>query len=363
MSSGTRSIFGRAVLRAVRGVAVTAAVLTAGVFLISNFQTSEPAGSSDADDAPKAVAQSSSPGSEAAVVKLDSGGQEKGGIETAAPKEIAYQGQTRAYGSILPLDRLTSLYNASLAASAQLKSAQVKLSASRTANERAQNLLKVFPTAVAQAESAEGAYKIDAAAFEAVQAEGEAVRNTAIQEWGPILGQAIVARSPLAEGLVLRKSALIQLSLPPSATIAAPARISVTLGGGSTAEADFVSEAARADPKIPNVSYLYKIPMAPGVLAGMSVLAYLPNGAAKPGVGIPPSAVIWQAGKAWIYVRAGSDRFERRAIGEEAAPTADGGYVLPATSLQHDKLIVVAGAQTLLSEESKSQIPSDEDSN
>jgi hypothetical protein len=89
----------------------------------------------------------------------------------------------------------------------------------------------------------------------------------------------------------------------------------------------------------------------------------LPYGAAKPGVGIPPSAILWQAGKAWIYVRTGSDRFERRAIGAEAAPTADGGYVLPATSLRNDKLIVVAGAQTLLSEESKSQIPSDEDSN
>ena len=79
--------------------------------------------------------------------------------------------------------------------------------------------------------------------------------------------------------------------------------------------------------------------MTPGALTGMNVLATLPNGAARPGVGIPPSAVIWQAGKAWIYVRAGSDRFERRAIGDDAAPTADGGYVLPATSLQHDRLI------------------------
>ena len=359
-SSGKRSTFERAVFRAVRGLAVTAAALTLGAYLILNFQMP---GSGGSDDAAKSTAQASAPDREEAVVKLDAGGQEKGGIETAAPKETAYQGQARAYGAVLPLDRLTSLYNASLTASAQLKSAEVKLSASKTASERARNLLKVFPTAIAQVESAEAAARIDAAAVETAQAELETVRNNAIQEWGAVLGQAIVARSPLAEGLVLRKTALIQLTLQPGASVAAPARISVTLGGGGAAEADFISEATQADPKIPNVSYFYTIPMTPGALAGISVLAYLPNGAAKPGVGIPPSAVIWQAGKAWIYVRAGSDRFERRAIGEEAAPTADGGYVLPATSLQHDRLIVVAGAQTLLSEESKTQIPSDEDSN
>ena len=315
------------------------------------------------DNAPKAALASPPAGQDEAIVRLDPGGQEKGGIETAAPKEIAYQGQARAYGSVVPLDRLTSLYNASLAAAAQVKSAQAKLSASKTASARAQNLLKVFPTAVAQAESADAAYKIDVAAVETAEAELDAVKNTAIQEWGPVLGEAIVARTPLAEGLVLRKTALVQLTLQPGATLAPPARISVTLGSGSAAEADFVSEAAQADPKIPNVSYLYTIAMAPGALGGISVLANLPDGAAKPGVGIPPSAVIWQAGKAWIYVRSGSDRFERRAIGDEAAPTADGGFVLPATSLQHDRLIVVAGAQTLLSEESKTQIPSDEDSN
>jgi hypothetical protein len=64
-----------------------------------------------------------------------------------------------------------------------------------------------------------------------------------------------------------------------------------------------------------------------------------------------------------MYVQAGSDRFERRAIGDEAAPTADGGYVLPAANWTPDKLVVVAGAQTLLSEESKSQMQSNEDDN
>jgi hypothetical protein len=369
MTSGKRSIFMRALWQSMRGLALLALVLTVGYVLASKSQAPEarlvqPADDDDDDDDGPKGAKAAAAGREEPVVKLEPERQEKGGIETAAPKEIIYQGQARAYGTILPLDRLTSLYNNAISATLQLKSAEIKLAASKTANIRAQNLLKLFPTAASQAELAEATYEMDAAAVDAARAQLEAVSNAAIQEWGPVLGQAIVARSELAEQLVLRKTCLVQLTLQPGATVEPPDRVSVTIGGGSTAaEADFISEATQADPKIPNVSFFYAIPNGPGALVGISVVAMFPNGDAKPGVGIPPSAIIWQAGKPWMYVQNGSDRFERRAIGEEAAPTADGGYVLPAAGWPHDKLIVVAGAQTLLSEESRSKTPSEEDDN
>jgi hypothetical protein len=360
MAFGKRSVFARAILRSLRALAILAPVLSAGYFLISKDLVSASKAAQDADDdAPKPAAAAPEQG----VVKLDSEGQEKGGIETAAPREITYQGQVRAYGVILPLDRLTSLYNSSLTAALQLRSAEVKLAASKTANARAQNLLKVFPTAASQAESAQATDQMDATAVEAAHAQVDAISNTAIQEWGPVLGQAIATRSALAEKLIRRQSCLVQLTLQPGAMAEAPAQISVRFGSGTTAKADLISEATQADPKIPNASFLYIIPSVPGALTGMSVVSSFPEGAAIPGIGIPASAVVWQAGRAWMYVQAGSDRFERRAIGDEAAPTADGGYVLPAANWTPDKLVVVAGAQTLLSEESKSQMQSNEDDN
>ncbi len=365
MAFGRRSIFLRALMQSVRGLVLLALVLIAGYFLVSKSQMLGSQGSKaavDADDEPRAV-KAAGPRPEETIVKLDSEAQEKGGIETAAPREITYQRQARAYGFILPLDRLTGLYNNALTATLQLKSAEIKLDASKTANARAQNLLKLFPSSASQAELADATYKMDAASVEAAQAQLEAVKNAAIQEWGPVLGQAIVARSELAEQLILHKARLIQLTLQPGAAAEAPEKISVTFGGGSAAEADFISEATQVDPKIPNVSFFYTIPAAPGALAGITVAAMFPNGEARPGVDIPPSAIIWQAGRPWMYVQAGSNKFERRAIGEEAAPTADGGYVLPAASWPHDKLVVVAGAQMLLSAESKSQMQSDEDDN
>ena len=294
-------------MQSVRGIALLASVLIAGYLLVSRSQVLESGSASSADDAPKASKPVA--GREETAVKLDPEAQEKGGIETAAPKEITYQAQARAYGVILPLDRLTSLFNSSRPPPCSLSRRKVKLAASKIANARAQNLLKVFPTAAAQAEAAEAASNMDAAGVEAAKAQVETVSNAAIQEFGPILGQAIAQRSPLAEGLVLRKSSLIQLTLQPGAGIEPPEQISVTFGNGATAEASFVAEATQVDPKIPNVSFLYTIPRRPRVLVGISAVASFPNGDAKPGVGIPPSAVVWQAGRAWMYVQNGTDRF------------------------------------------------------
>jgi hypothetical protein len=362
MPSGQRSILARVAWQGVRGAVALTALLIIGYFILSRDGLSDSKNIVEDDDANKKTAASVA-GREDTTVKLDAEAQEKGGIETAPPKEITYQGEIRAFGVILPLDRLTSLFNNSLVAAAQLKSAQIKLEASKIANSRAQNLLKVFPTAAAQAEAADASYKMDLAGVEAAQVQVETLRNTAIQEWGPVLGEAIVARSALAEDLVRHKSCLIQLTLQPGAMVSAPATIGVTLGSASTAEAKLVSEATQADLKIPNVAFFYTIPNGPAALVGMNVAAVFPKGVAKQGIGIPPSAVIWQAGRAWMYVQDGTDRFERRPIGDEASPTAEGGYVLPAASWPHDKLIVIAGAQTLLSEEAKSQGQSDEDDN
>jgi|GEM_PF-1159702 len=381
MGPGSRSIFAKALFQGTRGLGLLALVLTTGAFWVSQShlraaQAAQAAADDDDDAGPKAAtppaaipsAAAASPatasavaGQEGPVVKLDPNQQEKGGIETAAPAKITYQNQARAYGTILALDRLTSLYNSAITATLQLKSADIKLEASKTAFTRAQNLLKLFPTAASQAEAAEAAYKMDEAGVEAAQAQADAISNSAIQEFGPVLGQAIVSRSELAEQLILRKICLIQLTLQGGATAEPPDKISVTFGSGSTAEADFISEAAQADPKIPNISFFYTMPVMPGALTGTSVVALFPNGEAKAGVGIPPSAVIWQSGKPWMYVQASPDSFERRAIGEEAAPTAEGGYVVPAANWASDKRIVVAGAQTLLSEESRSKNKSGED--
>jgi acyl dehydratase len=68
--------------------------------------------------------------------------------------------------------------------------------------------------------------------------------------------------------------------------------------------------------------------------------------------------VVRQSGKAWVYVQTADDLFARREVVLEE-PTAEGWFT---RSLAGGNRIVTIGAQTLLSEEFKSQIKVGEES-
>jgi multidrug efflux pump subunit AcrA (membrane-fusion protein) len=92
---------------------------------------------------------------------------------------------------------------------------------------------------------------------------------------------------------------------------------------------------------------------------GRPVTAYLARpGAARRGVVVPRSAIVRAGGAAWVYEQVGEERFARREVTLDTP--AEGGWFV--TTLPPGARIVVVGAQTLLSEEFKSQIPiGDED--
>ena len=320
----------------------------------------------DDDDLPKAhITIAPTAGAEIGAVKLSRDGQDKGGVTVAEPAPAPFQDRARAYGTVLPLDRLTALFNASLASAAQMQAAQAKKVASKAADARAQALLKIFPTARAQAETATAAAETDAAGVAAVNAQIDALHNTALQDWGPVLGEAVASRAQLASDLVARRTVLVQVAAEPGATVTPPVRLAFALAEDKSVEGRLVSESAQLDPKVQNVGYLYAVPAASGLVPGASVLTSLPKGTGDAGLSIPASAIVWQDGKPWIYVRTTPDRFERRPLGELALPTLGGGYVVPAKSLagRGDKALVTVGAQMLLSQEMRAQIPSDEDGN
>ncbi|MGH9646708.1 MAG: efflux RND transporter periplasmic adaptor subunit [Bryobacteraceae bacterium] len=115
-----------------------------------------------------------------------------------------------------------------------------------------------------------------------------------------------------------------------------------------------VAIADAIDPKLQGQPLLFRV-ANPSLLLrpGLSVTAYLEApGPARRGVTVPQSAVVRQSGTSWVYVQIGADRFARRAVGLEE-PVGDGWFT---RSLSPGDRVVTTGAQTLLSEEFKSQI-------
>jgi hypothetical protein len=298
-------------------------------------------------------------------ILLDGESQAKSGLKIEAAQPAFYREQVRAYGTVLDIANLTTLSTSYVAATTQMNAAEAKLAASSAAFKRAVALHRYEAGSLAQSETAEASYRSDAAALVAAQSHCRMIAATAIQEWGQTIGTALVQAAPLVQHLIDRQDLLIQVTLPPGLSIE-PAKTASIQSGSNLAkvDADLISAAPRTDPKIQGLSFFYLAPAASGLLPGMSVLAYLSVGEGRPGLSIPPSAIVLHAGKAWIYLKAGSESFIRQSIPDGNYERPDGRIMIPAAAIPETaRGIVTEGAQLLLSEEFRAQIQVGEDPN
>lgn len=259
-----------------------------------------------------------------------------------------------AYGTVIDLQRLTDLDNRYENATAQLAIAKAKLAASETAYQRARRLYganKVI--SAAQYQTAEAAYLVDRATVAAAQSQLHTLAVTAQQDWGPVLGRAVVGDAPLMQHLIARQLVLVQATLPAGRRLsAAPNGATAQAADGRLVPLDFVSDAPKTDPRLQGLSFYFTAPADSGLLPGMNAVVVVPSGKAVEGALLPQTAVVWQGGQAWAYFRTGADTFARRPIA--TGWRAPGGYIV--TGVPDGAAVVTAGAQMLLSAEFSSQV-------
>jgi hypothetical protein len=184
--------------------------------------------------------------------------------------------------------------------------------------------------------------------------EGSALQQLKVQEsvvrqeWGSVTAKWVIDGSPELERILDQREALVQVTVPRSASFAVPKAISLRISDGSQTEASLISTFPRVDPRIQGRSFLYRTRSQPGLAPGTNLVAHLSVGASMKGVIMPASAVVWSEGKAWVYLESPKDRFTRRAVATDV-PVEAGFFVTQGFS-QGDK-VVSQGAQSLLSEE------------
>jgi hypothetical protein len=207
-------------------------------------------------------------------------------------------------------------------------------------------------------QATEAALVGDKAAVEAAESKVRTLAATALQEWGPVIGQALVNSAGLVHRLIERQEFLLQITIPPGRAIDPPPTASVEVPGSSRrAEIRYISPATRTDPKIQGLSFFYAAAANSGVLPGMNARAFLVSGNEIEGYVIPPSAIVWWAGRPWVYAAIADDQFSRRDIPTDMPVGREGEFVVPAGAFaEPQQPIVVKGAQMLLSEEFRAQI-------
>jgi hypothetical protein len=292
------------------------------------------------------------------VITLDAEAQEAIGLKLEALPAAKYQDQVRAYGTVLDLAALTTLNTNYVAAVSQLNTARARLAASQPAFARAQALYAKNIGNLVQVQTTEAAVIADRAAVEAAESQVRTLRATGLQEWGPVIGNSMVSGGGLVMRLIERTEFLLQITLPPGVVMEeVPPEASVEVGDRAQRVAvRYISPATRADPRIQGVTYFYAAFANTGVLPGMNVRAFLASGPPVEGVIVPQQAIVWWAGRAWVYRRLSDTTFSRHPIPTDMPAEKGHGYVVPATTFAPGEAIVVTAAQLLLSEEFRAQI-------
>lgn len=297
------------------------------------------------------------------IVSLSPAVQKNSGISTASVTPMAYLGEIKSFGTVMPIDALIVAKTKLLNLKAALASAQTNSRQHQTQYKRLKALnaddKNVSDLAVQQALTLASN---DRATINSKALEIRNLQSNVGLQWGNALAKQALSNqtTPLFQGLLTRKNVLIQVSLPfnaPDPTSGSTVQVT-PLNGTESISAAYISAATQADSNGAGKTFYYRAP-ANNLRLGMrvSVEASAAQNKASNGIVIPSSAVVWYAGTPWAYFKEDNNQFIRKPI--SADTEVDAGWFNK--GFDASSIVVVKGAQLLLSEEFKYLIKNEND--
>ncbi|MGZ5000956.1 MAG: efflux RND transporter periplasmic adaptor subunit [Methylomonas sp.] len=315
----------------------------------------------DSDDLPNGSKPVSAPNSSDALT-LAPKTQQLAGIKTQPLEAAEQQPEFTAYGTVLSLEPLLQLRQQYLAARTQQDSAKAKytetdLNLSRTQNLHAQDIVSTRRLQEQQA-----LWQADKANLAASGYQQQAILAASRLEWGNTLTEWFIqTQGKAAEQFLNNGAQLLQITLPANVHLDPAVRnVYVDERGqrGNAIRAALISASPRIDPVSQGERYFFKTE-GRRIPFGTHVNVWITSDTQQTaGVFVPKSALVWHLGQAFIFIRTADDKFSRRAL-PQYTPGSHGYFVTG--PLKAGEEIVISGAQTLLSQELKNLIPSEDD--
>lgn len=290
------------------------------------------------------------------VVRLSSSDRAYLGIREAPLKPARKRKQRSLPAMVVPVQKLAALVTAYDAAGARLEKAEITARVSRQEYRRLKKLYHDQQNVSRKAvESAEGVYRSDRVDVQLARTNLSLATAAVLQKWGETITGWMGHDATRLQRVLLRQDVLVEMTLPPGASVKAPPEIEFNLPAGGRADARFVSSFPQVDPRVQGVGYLYVTRARPGLAPGLNLVAHFGVGALTSGVIVPASAVVWLHGKAWAYVAAGPNRFVRWQV--STAIPEPGGWFVP-HGFKPGRSVVTQDAQQILSVELMATQPS-----
>jgi hypothetical protein len=343
-----------------RIIVVVVAVIVVGGGLIWGFRVGqkEQAAEAQADGSMQAPSRVASQNGET-VLAFDAAAQKTNGIVTASLIQTRKSVEGQATGVVLQLQPLLDLKTSYNTASTDLAKAQATARASLAEYERLRQLNQDGKNASDRAvEAARAASENDAALVRNAEQSLVILKSSTRLHWGPVVANWLEQGSPQLDALLEQRAFLLQVTSASSGSSTTPQQVTVQYADGTHSSARLISVLPQLDPRLQAPSLLYNVAAHPGLIPGINLAVFLPSGPERNGWIVPSSAVVWWQGKAWCYVEESPGKFTRKAVAT-SNPVANGWFVTE--GIDSDARIVTIGAQTLLSEEFRSQIQADQD--
>ena len=303
------------------------------------------------------------------VITVDAATQAQSEIKSSPLKASSHTATISSYGNVVAIDSLIELRMRYLAAKseAQVLSTSAVHNKAEYARLHVLNLDdknvsdKVLATAFAD-------IKADEAKLSAAEANAKSIREIMQQTWGEALTHLATSKdtNSLLQNLIHYNEALIQITLPFDSPEPAPnssITVSPSASPATNISAQYFSRAPLNNGVIQGKTYFYHAKNR-DLRAGMQLSARTaPSTNNQPknktnGVIIPNNAVVWYAGKPWVYHKVGANQFSRLPINTDVE--IENGWFYQGNLKIGDE-VVTSGAQLLLSEEFKSQITNEND--
>ena len=288
--------------------------------------------------------------------------QKSSAIETLTLKPVNHQTEFIAYGKVLNIQALLALRHRYLLTLTDQRSAQAKFKQSEQNINRQQDLYSSGVSSKRSLQEQQAQWQANQAQVDAVQYQGTAITDEALLLWGNVLTDWMLSNDhSKLDTFLSGRQKLIQITLPSHHHLANTIRsIDVEVSGNRSKahKAEFISAATHTEVVAQGESYFFKS-SEKSLLPGMAISAWIPEqSTAITGVIIPKSALIWYMDQALVFIKTTDTTFSRLVL-SHYSPTAD-GYFVPDT-LSANQHLVITGAQMLLSEELRGQIPKKDD--
>jgi membrane fusion protein, multidrug efflux system len=294
-----------------------------------------------------------------AVLSFDPATQKANGISTTALSPAKQQTENQATAVVVQLQPLLDLKASFNTPATDLLRTRANARASQAEYERLRQLNQDGKNASDKAlEAARATAESDAALVQNAQQAITVLKESALLHWGSVVAGWLEDNTPRMDALLMQRRFLLQVTATTAPRFSAPKHAIVQFADGTHAEAGFISILPQLDPRLQVPSLLYEITAHPGLVPGMNLNVFLASGPLEQGAIIPADAVVWSQGAAWCYVEESPGKFVRTAV-QTSNPVASGWFVT--AGIDPNAHIVTSGAQTLLSEEFRSQIQADQD--